>query len=182
MWEHKEEGDLFLCSLGILSDLIGARQNQVVLCRIGRRENVSNQVKEATNRGNNLFVVGLLVFLACGVFAEIFVENELLDKADDIFAVLIAIAAVVWYLRGKNRFQYSWAPWSLLAVTFVAKVLAFINEHDDPAAVGDEFGVVIPLAVMVIVSGVILYRTHRQMAPSGSVPVPEIEQRQSAVR
>ncbi len=122
------------------------------------------RVREAINRGNNLLVVGVLVFLACGVFTEIFVENELLDKADDIFAVLVAIAAVVWYLRGQNRFQSSWVPWSLLAVTFVAKVLAFLNERDDPAAVGDEFGVIIPLVVMVVVSGIILYRSRKQAA------------------
>ncbi len=124
------------------------------------------RVREALNRGNNLLVVGVLVFLACGVFAEIFVENELLDKADDLFVVLVAIAAVIWYLRGNNRFQYSWVPWGLLAVTFVAKVLAFLNERDDPAAVGDEFGVVIPLAVMVIVTGIILYRSRQELSSS----------------
>ncbi len=133
------------------------------------------RVREALNRGNNLFIVGLVVFLACGVFLEIFVENELLDKADDIFAVLIAIVAVVWYLRGKNRFQYSWVPWILLAVTFVAKVLAFLNERDDPAAVGDEFGVVIPLAVMVIVSGIILYRSRNQAVIEEGAPAREAQ-------
>ncbi len=133
------------------------------------------RVREALNRGNNLFIVGLLVFLACGVFLEIFVENELLDKADDIFAVLIAIAAVVWYLSGKNRFQYSWVPWGLLAVTFVAKVLAFLNERDDPTAVGDEFGVIIPLAVMVIVSGIILYRARREAVTGELVSAPGLE-------
>ncbi len=133
------------------------------------------RVREALNRGNNLFIVGLVVFLACGVFLEIFVENELLDKADDVFAVLIAIVAVAWYLRGKNRFQYSWVPWSLLAVTFVAKVLAFLNERDDPAAVGDEFGVVIPLAVMVIVSGIILYRSRNQAVIEEGIPAREVQ-------
>jgi len=143
---------------------------------------MSNQVKEAMNRGNNLLVVGVLVFLASGIFAEIFIENELLDKADDIFVTLMAITAVIWYLWGKNRFQYSWAPWSLLAITFVAKVLAFINERDDPAAVGDEFGVVIPLAVMVIVSGVILYRARKQAALPEAIPMPEIGQGHGVTR
>ncbi len=143
---------------------------------------MSNQVKEAMNRGNNLLVVGVLVFLASGVFAEIFVENELLDKADDLFVALAAIVAAAWYLWGKNRFQYSWAPWSLLAISFLAKVLAYINERNDPAAVGDEFGVVIPLAVMVIVSGVILYRARKQAALPETIPVPEIGQGQSVTR
>ncbi len=133
------------------------------------------RVRDALNRGNNLLIVGLLVFLACGVFAEIFVENELLDKADDVFVTLMAIIAVVWYLRGQNRFQYSWVPWGLLAVTFVAKVLAFLNERDDPAAVGDEFGVVIPLAVMVIVSGIILYRARNQTVIEAGVSAPGVQ-------
>ncbi len=41
------------------------------------------RVRDALNRGNNLLIVGLLVFLACGVFAETLIENELLGKADD---------------------------------------------------------------------------------------------------
>ncbi len=136
---------------------------------------MSSEVRGAMNRGNNLLVVGLLVFLAFGVFSEILIENELLDKADDIFAVLMAIAGVIWYLRGKNRFQYSWVPWGLLAVTFVAKVLAFLNEFGDPAAVGDEFGVVIPLAAMVIVSGIIVYRSRKAALPEKNVIVPGLE-------
>ncbi len=143
---------------------------------------MSTQVREALNRGNNLLVVGLLAFLACGVFAEIFVENEPLDKADDLFVVLVAIVAVVWYLIGNNRLRYSWSPWALLAVTFIAKVLAFINERDDPAAVGDEFGVVIPLAVMTVVTGVIIYRARKAMGASETLPAPKIEQGQSASR
>jgi hypothetical protein len=103
------------------------------------------KVKEAINRGNNLFMVGLLAFAAIGVFPEIIRENELLDKADDAFITLCAVAARAWYFTGKHRYQRSWLPFGLLAATWVVKVLAFANEFDDPAAVGDEFGLVIPL-------------------------------------
>ncbi len=131
--------------------------------------------REALNRGNNLLIVGLLAFLASGIFLEIFVENELLDKADDIFVTLCALVAVAWYLRGRNRYQRSWLPYVILALTFVAKVLAFINERDDPAAVGDEFGVIIPIAVMLVVSAVILYRTRDQAALVDATPEREME-------
>lgn len=124
------------------------------------------QVREAINRGNNLLAVGVLVFVASGIFTEILVEDELLDKADDILITLMAIGAVIWYLRGKNRVQFSWTPFALLAIAFVAKVFAFLNEFSDPAAVGDEFGTVIPLAVMTIATGVILYRSRREAWPS----------------
>jgi hypothetical protein len=55
----------------------------------------------------------------------------------------------------------------------VVKVLAFANEFDDPAAVGDEFGLVIPLAVMVIVSGIILIRARKETAPLELEPATE---------
>jgi hypothetical membrane protein len=131
-------------------------------CLLHGENKMIKKVTELTNRGNNLLIVGLLSFLAVGVFAEIFRENELLDKADDIFIVLLAIAAVIWYLSGQNRYRRSLVPFALLAATFILKVLAFVNEFNDPAASGDEFGVVPPLLAMVIVSGIILYRTRRE--------------------
>ncbi len=51
---------------------------------------MENKIQEAINRGNNLLVVGLLSFTALGIFAEIFREDEWLDKADDIFVALVA--------------------------------------------------------------------------------------------
>jgi hypothetical protein len=113
------------------------------------------------NRGNNLMVVAFLAVLAVGVVAELFAENELLDKADDAAVLLIGIIGVVWYLRGRNRYSYSWTPFVLLALGFVAKVLAFANEFNDPAAAGDEFGILPVIAAMLIISGVILVRARR---------------------
>jgi hypothetical protein len=46
----------------------------------------------------------------------------------------------------------------------VAKVLAFINEFNDPAAAGDDFGMLIPRAVMPILSSVTLFRTRTRLA------------------
>jgi hypothetical protein len=139
---------------------------------------MSTQIKEAINRGNNLLIVGVLSFTALGVFTEIFHENEWLDRADDMFVVLVAIVALVWYLRRNNRYQYSWFPYGLLAATFVVKVLAFINEFDDPIASGDEFGVLIPLFIMVIISAVILIRTRNEGVLARSGSIPEFDSRQ----
>ena len=135
---------------------------------------MSTRVREAINRGNNLLIVGLLVFTALGVFAEILREDELLDKADDAFVVLAALAALMWYFTGKRRYQRSWLPFALLAMVSVAKVLAFRNEFDDPAAVGDEFGVVIPMVVMTVVSLITLLRTREPAALPEPGPAAEI--------
>jgi peptidoglycan/LPS O-acetylase OafA/YrhL len=129
------------------------------------------------NRGNNLMMVAFLSILAVGVIAELFVETELLDKADDAFVLMLGILAVIWYVRGRNRYLYSWTPFILLALAFAGKALAFANEFNDPAAVGDEFGIVPVLAAMLIISAVILVRTRRsdtaldQGSPS-KAPIP----------
>jgi hypothetical membrane protein len=135
-------------------------------------------IREAMNRGNNLMMVAFLAILAVGVFAELFVENELLDKADDAFVLLLGIIGVVWYLRERNRYSYSWTLFVLLALGFVAKCLAFANEFNDPAAVGDEFGIVPVLAAMLILSGVILVRARRSSMALDegtlqSAPIPQ---------
>ncbi len=135
-------------------------------------------IREAMNRGNNLMMVGFLAILAVGVIAELFVENELLDKADDAFVLLLGIIGVIWYLRGRNRYSISRTLFILLALGFVAKCLAFANEFNDPAAVGDEFGIVPVLAAMLILSGVILARARRSSPALDeglvqSAPIPQ---------
>ena len=135
-------------------------------------------IREAMYRGNNLMMVAFLAILAVGVIAELFLENELLDKADDAFVLLLGIIGVVWYLRGRNRYSYSWMLFVLLALGFVAKCLAFANEFDDAAAVGDEFGIVPVLAAMLILSGVILVRARRSSPELDegtihSAPIPQ---------
>ncbi len=135
---------------------------------------MSTKVREVMNRGNNLLIVGLLLFTALGVFTEVFREDEWLDKADDIFVVLAALVGVIWYLARKNRYQFSWFPFGLLAATFAVKVLAFVNEFDDPTASGDEFGVLIPLGVMVLVNAVLLYRARKAAALPLDESLPEI--------
>jgi peptidoglycan/LPS O-acetylase OafA/YrhL len=136
---------------------------------------MDKKIAELTNRGNNLLIVGLMSFLAVGVFAEIFLENELVDKADDVILVLLAIGGIAWYFSGQNRYRRSFAPYTLLAIVFIDKVAAFINEFNDPAASGDEFGIVPSLLVMVIVTAIILYRTRKvtrsveAAAPQGEV-------------
>lgn len=118
-------------------------------------------IQEAMNRGNNLLMVTFVAVIAAGVFSLIFVERELLDKADDIFFAILGIVAVAWYLSGRNRYRYSWVPFGLVATGFLVKVLAFINEFDDPVSAGDEYGVVPAMAIVTVLSAVLMIRARR---------------------
>jgi hypothetical protein len=118
-------------------------------------------IKEAMNRGNNLLIVGFLSVLGIGVIAELFTENELLDKADDAIIMLLAIIAIIWYVRGTHRYQYSWFPFILLSLAFIDKIGAMSIEFSDPAASGDEFGILPTLLALIIISAVIMVRSRR---------------------
>ncbi len=134
-------------------------------------------IREAMNRGNNLMIVVFLTVLGVGLISLIIGENDLIDKGDDAWVSLLAIVGVVWYLWGRNRYQYSWTPFILLALAFVGKVGGLANEINDPASSGDEFGIVPILAILLIISAVILVRARSYNRELGTgfatdAPVP----------
>jgi hypothetical protein len=118
-------------------------------------------IKEAMNRGNNLLIVGFLAVLGIGVMAELFNEVDLVDKLDDAIILLVAIVAVIWYLIGTNRYQYTWFPFILLFIGFLDKIMGLVIESSDPVASGDEFGILPTILALLIISGVIMVRSRR---------------------
>lgn len=50
-------------------------------------------------------------------------------------------------------------PLVFLTIALVAKVGAILIEIGDPAAVGDDFGLVIPLAAMWVLATIVMRRT-----------------------
>jgi len=119
------------------------------------------KTREAINRGNNLLIVGFLAVTASGLVASLFLEDEWIDRAEDLVFIVLAIAAVFWYRRGSNRFQRSLMPYGLLAVAFLAKIAGLLIEFGDLAAMGDDLLLLPPLFVMMIVAGDVLYHTRR---------------------
>ena len=117
--------------------------------------------KEAINRGNNLLGIAYIAVTSVGLIDLVFSENEWLDRADDIAIILIALIGVVWYISGRNRYKRSFVPLAIVGVSFLVKVVALIIEFDDPAAAGDDYGVVIAFLLITIVEAVILYRTRK---------------------
>lgn len=117
------------------------------------------EVREAINRGNNLLVSGSLAVIGFGIAMEIFRETEWIDRTDDIILLLLAIAVSAWYLSGSNRFQRSFVPFGLLVIALITKIIWLFIEIGDPDAVGDEFGLLPVLVLLVILSGYILMGT-----------------------
>ena len=113
------------------------------------------------NRGNNLALIVFLAAIGLGILVEVFMEKEWADKIDDIIIVLLALIGLVWYMYGQNRFKRAFAPVLLVILAFIVKIGAFIVEFDDKEAIGDEFGVILPLLLLVIV-GIVLYASFRQ--------------------
>jgi FtsH-binding integral membrane protein len=129
--------------------------------------------REAINKGYNMLVTGLLSFVGIGLIGEFFNEVEWRDKADDIAIVILAIIGVSWYFTGRNRHKSSWFPFILLLITTLIKASTLIFEFNDQVARGDEFGLVLPLIVLTIISGISVYRNHRDNQLSATMHAPE---------
>jgi hypothetical protein len=130
--------------------------------------------REAVNKGYNMLVAGLLSFVGIGLIGEFFNEVEWRDKGDDIFIVILAIIGVIWYFTGRNRYKSSWFPFVLLAITTIVKIATFFNEFDDQVARGDEFGLMVPLLILTIISGINVYRNRRNNQMPAMTKTPEI--------
>jgi hypothetical protein len=129
--------------------------------------------QEAITKGYNMLVVGLLSFVGIGLVGEFFNEVEWRDKSDDIVIVLLAIVGAIWYFTGRNRYKSSWFPFILLSIATLIKIATFFFEFSDQVARGDEFGLMLPLLIMSIISGIAIYRNRRTGSLPTSTTAPE---------
>jgi len=114
-------------------------------------------LSNAINRGANILPVGFLAALGLGILSVLFDETEWIDRAGDIVLFLVAIAAIAWYFHGINRFRRSLVPIVLVTIALVTRIVELGVEFGDPAAVGDEFGV-IPTLVLILIFTVFAFR------------------------
>jgi hypothetical protein len=117
--------------------------------------------KEEITKGYNMFVVGLLSFVGIGLIGKFFNEVEWRDKGDDIIIVILAVVGAIWYFTGRNRYKSSWFPFVLFLTTTIIKVSTFFYEFNDQVARGDEFGLMVPLLILTIITGIAIYRNRR---------------------
>jgi hypothetical protein len=114
----------------------------------------------AVTRGYNFFVVAFLGIVAGVLVGEVPEEGIWQFRFDELLVIAIGIVAVMWYLTGQHRYQRSLVPLALAAAAFLAKVLGVILEFKAVLEVGDDYLVVQALLFLVIVAGVVYYRTR----------------------
>jgi hypothetical protein len=129
--------------------------------------------KEEITKGYNMLVVGLLSFVGIGLIGEFFNEVEWRDKGDDIFIVILAVIGAIWYFTGRNRYKSSWFPFILFLITTIIKVSTFFYEFNDQVARGDEFGLMVPLLILTIITGITIYRNRRGSQLHATTTTPE---------
>jgi hypothetical protein len=117
------------------------------------------------NRGNNLLATGGLAAIGLGLITLIPQEDELLHKADEIGVIVVAALLVIWYFLGKNRYSRSIVPLSMVTASLVVKVLGLALEFNDNADRGDDIGVVQVILALLIIVGLVLYRTRASIPP-----------------
>ncbi len=132
-------------------------------------------VREATNRGNNMLMVGYLAITASAIVERIIGEDDMVDRIDEAVIILLAIAGLVWYFSRRNRFQHSFAPLALFIAAFVVQAGGLMAEISDPAAAGDDFGLTIAFAVGLIVSIVIYARSRERAVMTEPIQVENTE-------
>ncbi len=113
-------------------------------------------VDEAFQRGNNLLATAVVAFSAFAFLPEFFLEDELPHKLDEGILFLLGIAAIAWYLSGRNKFMRSPIPVGLVGLALATKVLGFILELGDAEDLGDDFGALI-LFILATITVLVLY-------------------------
>jgi hypothetical protein len=124
---------------------------------------------DVRNRTNNLTAVAAMsIFGVIAVLEATIGEPDLNDKVDDGLFALLALAGLVWYLRGRHRYVRSLVPLALLGLGIVNKLYTiFGTEAGDPGARGDDIGFVLILGTATTVVLVSYWRSR------GSVSVAE---------
>lgn len=103
--------------------------------------------KEALNRATNLVGVSIISLAGFAFLPEIFIEDELNHRLDDISLFVIGILAIIWYKQKKNSVSHSLTPVMFVAAGLIIKVISVMVEFKDQADVGDEFGGLILFAI-----------------------------------
>lgn len=118
-------------------------------------------VRDANERGNNLFGIGLLAVTGIALLPVALQEPEWADRADDLALLVLAVIGLAWYLTGRHRFRHSLVPVVLLGLAALTKAFAITVEFRDPASVGDDLGVILVFLIGLVVAVWLYWRAGR---------------------
>lgn len=93
----------------------------------------------------NFFVGSFLGIMGVALAPEILMEDDVLDKIDDLIFLILGAVAAYWYQ--KNPSDRSNKSMVLVVLALVTKFGAILVEMADKEAVGDDIGVFIGLVL-----------------------------------
>ena len=93
----------------------------------------------------NFFSTSFISILGFSLISEIFMENDLEDKLDDIGILILGIVSIFWYKRKGSNTSSAKGSVVLIGVGLIIKIIGIIIEHADKEALGDDIGIVIAL-------------------------------------
>ena len=102
---------------------------------------------EAYQRGNNLLATAIVALSGFAFLPEFFLEDEAPYKLDEFLLLALGIAAIAWYLRGRNKLTRSLVPILLVVAAFVVKIIGLVIEFKDKEDAGDDYGALILFAL-----------------------------------
>jgi uncharacterized membrane protein YadS len=108
-------------------------------------------VRDAINRGYNLFGAGIIVISGLSFFSDLPAEiDQPAHIVDEILLAVLALVAFIWYLSGRNKYSRTVWPIVFAVLGLAIKVLGLFLEFSDPEDRGDEFGALVLFVVLII--------------------------------
>jgi len=132
-------------------------------------------VRDAINRGYNLFGVGVVVISGLSFFSDLPAEiDQPTHIVDELLLAVLALVAFIWYLSGRNKYSRTIWPIVFAVLGLAIKVLGLFLEFSDPEDRGDEFGALVLFGVLIITL-VWQYVAARRLAAQAEevTPVPQ---------
>lgn len=96
----------------------------------------------------NFFTSAFLGIMGLSLAQEIIMEDDPVDKIDDLAFLLLGLFAVYWYR--KNPTKFSLMPVILVLVGTLIKIGAILVEMNDKEAVGDDIGILVALIITLV--------------------------------
>ena len=106
----------------------------------------------------NFFTASFIGILGLSLIGEVIMEDDPMDKIDDVLMVLLGLAAIWWYKKTGYKLNKTIGSVVFMGIAVLIKIFAIYIEQADKEAVGDDYGI---LAALVIAFVFVVWQTFR---------------------
>lgn len=103
-------------------------------------------IKSAINREINFFIIAIPAIIGLRSLFEI-IEEEGIDKFDDVLFVFVTLIGIVWYLTNRKLNKQNLIPAYLLGANIVTKFLGIIVEQEGFKITDPDISFIVVLAI-----------------------------------